>query len=91
MDESIEFEALRAKIHANSGKLLKEVHLFDVFRSEEKVGTNKKSYALNFQLLDREKTLTDKEIDHTMQKIIRVIENEFNATIRSWWAVMRLD
>ena len=83
LDESIEFEALRAKIHANSGKLLKEVHLFDVFRSEEKVGTNKKSYALNFQLLDREKTLTDKEIDHTMQKIIRVIENEFNATIRS--------
>ena len=83
LDESIEFEALRAKIHAHSGKLLKEVNLFDVFRSEEKVGTNKKSYALNFQLLDREKTLTDKEIDHTMQKIIRVIENEFNATIRS--------
>ena len=83
LEESIEFETLRAKIHAHSGKLLKEVNLFDVFRSEEKVGTNKKSYALNFQLLDREKTLTDKEIDHTMQKIIRVIENEFNATIRS--------
>lgn len=83
VDEDVQFEALKAKILAQSSKLLQEVNLFDVFRSEEKVGANKKSYALNFQLQDKEKTLTDKEIDQVMQKIIRLIETEFKATIRS--------
>lgn len=60
---------------------LQEVKLFDVFESE-KLGGDKKSLAINFTFLDEEKTLTDKEIDGWMQKIMTSIEKETGAEIR---------
>ena len=60
---------------------LKQTSLFDVFESE-KLGAGKKSMALSFTFLDEEKTLTDKDIDEMMQKIIVTFEKELNAEIR---------
>ena len=60
---------------------LQEVKLFDIFESE-KLGKNKKSLAINFTFLDEEKTLTDKEIDGWMQKIMNSLEKEGGAEIR---------
>jgi phenylalanyl-tRNA synthetase beta chain len=60
---------------------LKDVKLFDVFESE-KLGRDKKSMAVNFTFLDEEKTLTDKEIDSWMNKIMITLEKELNAEIR---------
>ncbi|HNP24703.1 MAG TPA: phenylalanine--tRNA ligase subunit beta [Panacibacter sp.] len=64
----------------NLPKLL-EIKLFDVFESE-KLGTGKKSMAVNLVFGDDEKTLTDKETDGMMQKIIAMLEKELNADIR---------
>jgi phenylalanyl-tRNA synthetase beta chain len=66
------------KLHLNK---LKDVKLFDVFESE-KLGKDKKSMAINFTFLDEEKTLTDKEIDSWMTKIMTTLEKELNAEIR---------
>lgn len=60
---------------------LKEVRLFDVFESE-KLGAGKKSLAINFTFSDEEKTLTDKEIDSWMNKIMTTLEKELQAEIR---------
>ncbi|HUR67105.1 MAG TPA: phenylalanine--tRNA ligase subunit beta [Chitinophagaceae bacterium] len=60
---------------------LKEVKLFDIFESE-KLGAGKRSMAVNFTFLDEEKTLTDKEIDEWMKKIMTSLEKELNAEIR---------
>ena len=60
---------------------LQEVKLFDIFESE-KLGTDKKSVAVSFTFLDEEKTLTDKEIDDWMSKIMTTLEKELNAEIR---------
>jgi phenylalanyl-tRNA synthetase beta chain len=60
---------------------LREVKLFDIFESE-KLGANKKSMAVNFTFLDEEKTLTDKEIDGWMSKIMTTLEKDLNAEIR---------
>jgi len=60
---------------------LQGVRLFDVFENE-KLGINKKSMAINFTFLDEEKTLTDKEIDSWMKKIMTTLEKELNAEIR---------
>ena len=38
--------------------------------------------AVNFTFLDEEKTLTDKEIDSLMSKIMTTLEKELNAEIR---------
>jgi phenylalanyl-tRNA synthetase beta chain len=60
---------------------LRSVQLFDVFESE-KIGAGKKSMAVNFTFLDDEKTLTDKEIDSMMNRIMRTLEQDLNAEIR---------
>ena len=62
-------------------KQLKEVKLFDVFQSE-KLGADKKSLAVNFTFQDEEKTLTDKEIDNWMNKIMNTLEKDLQAEIR---------
>lgn len=60
---------------------LRELKLFDIFESD-KLGRDKKSLAISFTFLDNEKTLTDKEIDAMMQKIMTSLEKELNAEIR---------
>lgn len=60
---------------------LQSVQLFDVFESE-KLGVDKKSLAVNFIFMDAEKTLTDKEIDGWMSKIMQSLEKDLSAEIR---------
>lgn len=60
---------------------LQDIKLFDIFESE-KLGANKRSMAVNFTFLDEEKTLTDKEIDGWMSKIMTALEKDLNAEIR---------
>jgi phenylalanyl-tRNA synthetase beta chain len=60
---------------------LQDVRLFDIFESE-KLGQDKKSLAVNFTFLDEEKTLTDKEIDGWMNKIMTTLEKSIGAEIR---------
>jgi phenylalanyl-tRNA synthetase beta chain len=60
---------------------LQEIKLFDIFESD-KLGAEKKSIAVNFTFLDDEKTLTDKEIDGWMSKIMATLEKDLHAEIR---------
>jgi phenylalanyl-tRNA synthetase beta chain len=60
---------------------LQDIKLFDIFESE-KVGKDKKSMAINFTFLDNERTLTDKEIEGWMNKILTALEKELSVTIR---------
>jgi phenylalanyl-tRNA synthetase beta chain len=74
--DSIEKTALAARINK-----LKNIHLFDVFISD-KLGEGKKSVAINFTFQDDENTLTDKETDAMMGKIISCYEKGLNAEVR---------
>ncbi|GMV77280.1 MAG: phenylalanine--tRNA ligase beta subunit [Chitinophagaceae bacterium] len=60
---------------------LKNIRLFDVFESD-KLGKDKKSMAVNFTFSDEEKTLTDKEIDSMIHKLIQQLEKDLAAEIR---------
>lgn len=60
---------------------LQNVQLFDIFESG-KIGADKKSLAISFTFLDEEKTLTDKEIDGMMNKIMTALEKDLQAEIR---------
>ena len=60
---------------------LQEIKLFDIFESE-KLGADKKSIAVNFTFLDEEKTLTDKEIEGWMSRIMTTLEKDLQAEIR---------
>lgn len=60
---------------------LQDMKLFDIFESE-KLGSGKKSLAVSFIFRDDEKTLTDKEIDDWMKRIMTAFEKELHAEIR---------
>lgn len=60
---------------------LKDLRLFDVFESE-KLGAGKKSVAISFVFSDDEKTLTDKEVDGMVAKLIQGFEQDLAAEIR---------
>ncbi len=82
LDESIPAAAVESLIRQTGGKLLTEVELFDVFRSEL-VGEGKKSmaYRLTYQAMDR--TLTVGEVSALRNKIIKRLEYELKAKLRS--------
>ena len=81
IDEAVEVGQIERTITKKAKKMLEEINLFDVYRNE-KLGENKKSvaYSLKFRLSDR--TLTDEEVNSTMQEIITALEKELNAELR---------
>src|SRR3546814_6750209 len=64
--------------HAET-RILKEVSIFDKYTPKNdqqgRLPDGKKSYALSFVLRDDEKTLTDKQVDQVMQRLINAFEN----------------
>ncbi|MCR5407896.1 MAG: phenylalanine--tRNA ligase subunit beta [Bacteroidales bacterium] len=81
LDESVSYGTLRASALKAGKKLIKSVSLFDVYRGE-KIPAGKKQYALNFVLQDLEHTLTDIEVEKTMQRVLDTLSSEFGATLR---------
>ncbi|GAB2705732.1 phenylalanine--tRNA ligase subunit beta [Mucilaginibacter koreensis] len=81
IDASVTFAQLKQIAQKTERKLLKEVSVFDVYQGD-KLPAGKKSYALSFILQDEEKTLTDKNIDGIMQKLIYNLGKEAGAEIR---------
>jgi phenylalanyl-tRNA synthetase beta chain len=78
---SMKYREIRDQIGKLRLDKLRDVKLFDVFESE-KLGIGKKSMAINLTFLDEEKTLTDKEIDAWMNKIMTTLEKDLQAEIR---------
>ncbi len=81
IDNAVNFSEIERIAYEVGGALLKDVGLFDIYR-DKSLGENKKSYAVSFTLLDTEKTLTDKVIDKTMEKLIESFKNRLGAEIR---------
>ncbi len=81
VDKALPFQALQKATTAAKITKLTSISLFDIFESE-KIGADKKSMAISFTFLDEEKTMTDKEIDSMMNKIIGTYEKELGAEIR---------
>ncbi len=81
VDKPLPYDAVEKAALAAGIKKLKSISLFDIFESE-KIGAGKKSMAVSFTFQDVEKTLTDKEIDGMMNRIIASFEKELNAEIR---------
>jgi phenylalanyl-tRNA synthetase beta chain len=81
VDRALQYDAVEKATYGAKVNKLKSVNLFDIFESE-KLGANKKSMAINFTFLDEEKTMTDKDIDAMMGKIIASYEKELGAEVR---------
>lgn len=81
LDKKVSFREVRDIAFRTEKNLLKSVSLFDVYEGE-KLGAGKKSYAVSFTLQDEEKTLTDKQIDKIMNKLMGAYNHLLGAEIR---------
>jgi phenylalanyl-tRNA synthetase beta chain len=82
VDESIPAEQVAQAIKQAGGRLVTDITLFDVYRSEH-IGKDKKSlaYSLTYQAAD--KTLTDNGVAQVRGRIIRHLEQELGARLRA--------
>jgi phenylalanyl-tRNA synthetase beta chain len=81
LDRSVTYADVEQAAYKTESKLLRHINLFDVFEGE-KLGDNKKSYALSFVLANEEATLQDKQIDQVMDKLMKTFEQQLGAVIR---------
>ena len=81
VDKNVSYSQIEQIALSNKFEQLKNIQLFDIFESD-KLGVNKKSMAVSFTFLDENKTMTDKEIDGFMQKLITDYEKTIQAEIR---------
>ncbi|MBK6794985.1 MAG: phenylalanine--tRNA ligase subunit beta [Anaerolineales bacterium] len=82
VDESVKAETVEALIRQTGGRSVTNVRLFDLYR-DEKIGEGKKSlaYALTYQAED--KTMTDADAAAIRNKIVKRLEKEVGAKLRS--------
>jgi len=81
IDKAIQFEQLEQLAYQTEKNMLKNVNLFDVYQGD-KLPAEKKSYALSFTLQDESATLTDKQIEKIMEKLIKTYQEKVGAEIR---------
>ncbi len=81
VDKHIKFADIKQLAYLTGGKLLKDVFLFDVYEGKN-LEPGKKSYAVGFLLQDTVQTLTERQIENIMSKIIDVFENKLSARLR---------
>jgi phenylalanyl-tRNA synthetase beta chain len=82
VESSVQQEIVARSIREAGGTLLENLVLFDLYESDQ-VGAGKKSlaYSLEFQPLDR--TLTDREIDAEVSRIVAHVEKTCGAKLRA--------
>lgn len=81
VNRGISFDQIEQAVKKLKLPRLQEMRLFDVFESE-KLGADKKSMAISFLFADEEKTLTDKEVDAMISKLVQGFEKDLAAEIR---------
>jgi len=81
LDSKITFIEIETVAHATERDFLNRMNVFSVFEGEQ-IGQGKKAYAIAFYLQDHSQTLTEKQIEKTMTRLMREFETRLNAVIR---------
>lgn len=82
LDKNIDFAKVVEVSKKAEPKLIRDIVLFDVYEDPKHLPEGKKSYAVAFTLRDDEKTLSDKVIDKTMEKISQTLAKQLGASLR---------
>lgn len=80
IDKTVQYQQIEDLAFSTEKKWLRDVSLFDIYESE-KLG-NKRSYAVSFTLSNPDATLTDKQIDAVMHKLISNYKEKLGAELR---------
>jgi phenylalanyl-tRNA synthetase beta chain len=81
VDEAVTFGALRDRVTLAAASLLREVHIFDVYRGGG-VEEGRKSVALGLIFQDFSRTLTDEDVDRAVTSVVADLHATLGARIR---------
>jgi len=82
VDRSIPVERLEATIRESCGGLLHDLTIFDIYEGKG-VEPGKRSLAFALELVSRERTLTDAEVEATIGSTAQAMERQHGAVLRS--------
>jgi len=82
VDEETPAAQVQETIQKAGGSLLADIQLFDIYRGVQ-IGEGKKSLAYNLTYIAPDHTLNDKEAAKIRLKIIKLLERELGAKLRS--------
>jgi len=82
VDESVNVQTLLDALHENKPEIVTAMELFDVYRGKG-IDSDKKSLAFRVLMQDTQKTLTDKETDEAISHLTQILNNRFNAKLRT--------
>jgi phenylalanyl-tRNA synthetase beta chain len=81
IDQKIDHRVVVSEIFRSGAKYLTSVELFDIYQGEQ-IGLGKKSYAYKLEFLSEDHTLTQEEIDRSMQLIMHHCSDSLQASVR---------
>jgi phenylalanyl-tRNA synthetase beta chain len=82
VNEQVQVQDILEIIKASGGKTVTKINLFDVYRGGQ-AGPGKKSLAFSLTYQDPERTLTDREVSHIREKIIKQLKEKIGAQLRA--------
>ena len=80
--ETVAVGPMMAEMRKTAGNLLEAITLFDVYRSLQQVGINKKSVAFSLTFRAPDRTLTDAEVQKAMDKVQKLCAERYEAVVR---------
>ena len=83
VDEKITCEMVMQRLRSAGGKLLRDVHLFDVYRDPVRVGVGKKSMAFTLTYRADDHTLTSEEVEKAHGKLVTKVMKSTGGEVRS--------
>ena len=81
VDEKTTAQAMLDALKTHAPGIVSEVALFDVYRGKG-IDSDKKSVAFKVLLQDTHKTLTDAEAETAIQRLLKVLQEQFQAKLR---------
>ena len=82
VNENVGAGTMMDAIAKAAAKTLEDVKLFDIYRGD-KLGAGRKSVAYAITLRAPDRTLTDEEINATMEKVLKALNQQFGAELRA--------
>lgn len=81
VDREVMADDIERTLEESSSGLVSKVELFDVYE-DEKLPDGKRGLAFGLEMMSREKTLKEEEIDAEVDMMVRRVEQKFGATLR---------
>lgn len=81
VDEEISAAAVRECVRESAGALLRELVVFDVYQGKG-IPSGRKSLAIGLILQESSRTLTDKDVEEVVERVVGRLRHDLRATLR---------